>query len=345
MEIIGLNELDGRAMDAWHALRAANPALDSPYFHPGFARAVHESGNAVQVAVERDSAGEVCALLPLHCAGGLARPAGWPGADFQGPILAPGTPFDPRALLVAAGVRGFAFDHLLDCHEGFAPWVEDSRPSPHLDVTGGLAGYLGRVGRSGKDKMTEARRLTAKLEREHGPVRFEPGSRDPAVLDQVINLKRTQSRVTGGRDYFAGPGRIELAHRLLSTGTSAFGGLLSTVHSGDELVAAHFGLRAGGVLHWWFPVYAREFARFSPGWVLLRAVIEAAPVHGLDRIDLGRGEDDYKRRAMTGQSIVRQGMVSSGWRSTLRKVSLSAVTTAKASPLAPQLRALSRKFR
>src|SRR5258707_3012366 len=46
-----------------------------------------------------------------------------------------------------------------------------------------------------------------------------------------------------------------LMSRLLHTRDPAFAGILSTVHIGDDLVAAHFGIRADGVLHWWFPVY------------------------------------------------------------------------------------------
>src|SRR5205807_1131871 len=34
MRLTPLTQLTGRERDSWHALRAANPALDSPYFHP-----------------------------------------------------------------------------------------------------------------------------------------------------------------------------------------------------------------------------------------------------------------------------------------------------------------------
>jgi hypothetical protein len=54
MRIVPFEALGTEELDAWHRLRAANPALDSPYFHPGFAAAVHASGRPVQVAVGRD---------------------------------------------------------------------------------------------------------------------------------------------------------------------------------------------------------------------------------------------------------------------------------------------------
>ena len=42
VEVLGLNHLSDRDLEEWQALRNANPQLDSPYFHPAFARAVHE---------------------------------------------------------------------------------------------------------------------------------------------------------------------------------------------------------------------------------------------------------------------------------------------------------------
>ncbi|MET0238122.1 MAG: GNAT family N-acetyltransferase [Kibdelosporangium sp.] len=154
-------------------------------------------------------------------------------------------------------------------------------------------------------------------------------------------MKREQYASTGARDHFADPAERELLYRLLDSGL----GLLSTVHAGPHLLAAHFGIRSGDVLHWWFPVFDRKFGPLSPGWILLREVVRAAPELGITRIDLGRGEDDYKRRAMTGQSTVCIGAVTSGARTTVRRVSRKAISAAKASPIAPQLRAIARKFR
>ena len=84
--LVSFDALTGEEINAWHALRTGNTALDSPYFHPGFAAAVHASGRPVSVVVVRDVAGAVSALLPGHRKGARLRPVGWPGADFQGPV-------------------------------------------------------------------------------------------------------------------------------------------------------------------------------------------------------------------------------------------------------------------
>jgi CelD/BcsL family acetyltransferase involved in cellulose biosynthesis len=338
LRFVEFDALSAEELDAWHTLRAGNPHLDSPYFHPGFAAAVHASGRAVQVAVARDQAGGVRGLLPVHRERGRIRPAGWPAADFQGPVIAKGESF-PAADLLTGGVHSFEFDHLLDEAAGFEPWIESRRVSPFVDVSGGLDGYLGRASRSGKDNMGQARRRAAKAERTHGTVRFVADTPDPEALAEIIRLKRGQYAATGARDYFAEPDRLDLMTRLLHTREPGFAGILSTLHAGPHLVAAHFGIRSGGVLHWWFPVYDPAFSQFAPGWMLLRELVAAAPGLGIDRIDLGRGDDEYKRRAKTGEAIVCQGAVTkSSTRQIVRRARNAAVASAKSSPLGPGLR-------
>jgi CelD/BcsL family acetyltransferase involved in cellulose biosynthesis len=157
-------------------------------------------------------------------------------------------------------------------------------------------------------------------------------------LDTVIALKRHQYSATGSRDYFSHVEHADLLHRLLDAGGIEFGGMLSAIYAGPRLLAAHFGLRAGPVLHWWFPVYVAEFARLSPGWLLLRAIIDSATDLGLARIDLGRGDDEYKRRAMTGYQVVCEGAVIRNrlhHRAVLARRSV--VATVKSSRAAPAL--------
>ncbi|MFC5187694.1 GNAT family N-acetyltransferase [Actinomadura harenae] len=329
LRLVGLDALGSAELAAWHELRAADARYDSPYFHPAFAAAVHASGRPVTVAVA--SEGErITGIFALHRDGAVARPVGWPGADFQGPISAPGTPFPVRSLVSGASVRTLEFDHLADGLPGFEPWVESRRPSPFLDVSGGLDGYLGRASRSGKDNMGQARRRARKAERTLGPVTFEADTVDPAALDELIGLKRAQYAATGARDYFADPTRRDLLHRLLHSRSSDFGGVLSVVRAGPELLAAHFGLRSEGVLHWWFPVYDPAHSALSPGWILLRELVTAAPGLGITRIDLGRGEDEYKRRAKTGETYVCQGAVLRGpVARAVRRVRNNAVGTAR----------------
>jgi CelD/BcsL family acetyltransferase involved in cellulose biosynthesis len=336
--VLSFDALAPRHLAAWHGMVAANPDLASPYFHPGFARAVHAVHGDVRVVVTEQD-GDVRSLLAVQVRGGIARPVGMPGSDFQGPIVPPGAVFAPLRALRPLGVRTLAFDHLVEGAVGFAPWVDRRVGSPFVDVAGGLEGYLGRASSGGRAKVSKAKRLTDKLSRDHGDVRFTAEATDPLLLDQLIELKREQYRSTGARDWFAGRGHRELLRTLLDTRADGFAGTLSTLHSGTRLVAAHFGIRSGGVLHWWFPVYDRDFAAYAPGWILLRQLIVGAEQLGLRRIDLGRGEDEYKRKAMTGSTDVAAGEVTVvPLRRQLRALGRAARRSVVTSPLGPPLR-------
>jgi CelD/BcsL family acetyltransferase involved in cellulose biosynthesis len=154
-----------------------------------------------------------------------------------------------------------------------------------------------------------------------------------------VDRKREQYAATGARDHFAPVERRTLLSLLMATHEPGCEGMLSTLHFGDRLVAAHFGIRSQRVLHWWFPVYDPAFARFAPGWIMLRELALAAPELGLERIDLGRGDDEYKRRARTGELQVCEGAVTgTAARTVGHRARRAAVGAAKASPLAPLLR-------
>jgi CelD/BcsL family acetyltransferase involved in cellulose biosynthesis len=343
--LIALPDLAADEVDAWHRLRAANPALDSAYFHPAFASAVHASGASVTVAVTRDATGTVTTLLAGHRHGALLRPVGWPGADFQAPIAAPGEPAAPLDL-VPRQIREVRFDHLLAPGPQFDPYIVDRKTSPYLDTTGGLEGYLGRASKSGKENMGQARRRTAKAAREVGPVRFAADVVDDDTLARVVAFKRAQYAATGARDYFAEPDRIALMSRLLHTREPDFAGILSTLHIGGRLVAAHFGIRSATVLHWWFPVYDPAYAHLAPGWMLLRELVAATPDLGVSRIDLGRGDDEYKRRAKTGETVVCRATVTRSMTVWLaHRLRHHAVTVVKSSPIAPALRSIVQRLR
>ena len=87
-------------------------------------------------------------------------------------------------------------------------------------------------------------------------------------------------------------------------------------------------------------MFELSHAELAPGWMLLRELIAMAPETGLTRIDLGRGEEDYKRRAMTGSVSVCEGEVPADvLRRRMRLVRRAALEGLKSSALGPSLRA------
>ena len=88
--LIDFAALGAAELGKWQQVRAADPALDSPFFHPAFAGAVHALFGNVQVAINDEHQ----VWFPVQVSNGVARPAG-PGADFRArlqPLVCASTP-------------------------------------------------------------------------------------------------------------------------------------------------------------------------------------------------------------------------------------------------------------
>jgi CelD/BcsL family acetyltransferase involved in cellulose biosynthesis len=97
---------------------------------------------------------------------------------------------------------------------------------------------------------------------------------------------------------------------LLEQKTEGLGPMLSALYVGDRLAAVELGLRAGAVLHRWFPAYDQELAAYSPGLILLVEMARAAPGLGLRRFDMGKGLNQSKSSFMSGAVAVAEGSVA-----------------------------------
>ncbi len=139
----------------WCRLRAANPALYSPYFAWEFFDAVARATGTLELAVFRSGGADV-GYLPFHRVGR----GGSPMSAFEGVVAAPSFVFDPLAFLDACG------------------WT------PSRSTTRSRRDCPGRrtsaAGRSGFGRLKELRRV---LRRAHGAVRFEWDVRDPCVFE------------------------------------------------------------------------------------------------------------------------------------------------------------------
>ena len=112
-----------------------------------------------------------------------------------------------------------------------------------------------------------------------------------ALLDQLVEWKSHQYRRTGRRDVFAEPGMRRLVHDLLDRQDKEFTAPLAVLRAGDDVVAAHLGLRSPEILAWWFPVYVTRFSRYSPGLIFCLELLREMPAEGLRLLDLGKGEE------------------------------------------------------
>ena len=302
-------ELGTAERDAWCAFQRDDPALASPFLAPEFAAAVDVTRDDARVAVIED-AGVIAAFLAFSLAGdGAGMPIGATICDAQALVARAGFDWDPAALVRAAGLESWSFDHLVSTQLPFEPFHHARHPSPTVDLSAGHDAYLAQVRASSKNVLAQVARRRRKLAREIGDVVVEWQTRDGRALDTLFGWKSAQYRETGVWDRFDQPWIVDAVRTLAATAADGLTGLLSTLRAGDHLVALHFGLLGRDRLVWWFPAYDASFGNYSPGLILLLDLIAEAAARGITLVDLGRGEHHYKLRVANGEYDVAEGVV------------------------------------
>jgi CelD/BcsL family acetyltransferase involved in cellulose biosynthesis len=304
--VVRPEELGAAELEAWRHMQLATPDLANPFLAADFTRAVGRVRDDTRVAVLEEGQ-RIVGFFPFHRGRfGAGTPIAL--ADVQALIHTPGLTWDPRELLAGCGLAVWEFDHLLARQTPFAPHHKRATQSPIIDLSDGFPAYLERRARA-SERVRVARRKARKLAREWGDVRFEFESRDREGLRRVLRWKSAQYRRTGHADRFAIPWVAQLVEELFELRAEACAGSLSLVWAGDRLVAGHFGLRSERVLASCFPTYDVAAARYSPGWLLFMRMAEGAADCGLQHLDLGKGDEEYKRSLKTGDLPLAEGWV------------------------------------
>ena len=310
VRVIEACDLPREEIAHWAALQHADPALASPYFSPHFALAVAQVRENVFVGLIENGS-ETVGFFPFQRHGqGVGKPVGWPLSDYHGVVAGPGTSCEALPLIRACGLSVFDFDHLLASQQGFAPFHLSVEGSPYLDLSQGYDRYIEARSRDGT-KVVNARMASKwrKMEREFGTLHFQAHVPDGEAMDKLRAWKSAQYRRTKALDLFAFSWPVRLLERLQYCQEADFGGMLSTLHAGDTLVAVHLGLRSKSVWHYWFPAYHVDFGKYSPGYYLILQMAQTANDLGLTTIDLGKGSLDYKQRLASGTVDVASGYV------------------------------------
>jgi CelD/BcsL family acetyltransferase involved in cellulose biosynthesis len=288
-------------------------SLGSPFLSWPFVEAIGQVRDDARVATFFDGP-EICGFLPFQAGSDhTGLPIGATACDAQAVLARPGWTFEPGELIDAAGLSRWSFDHLTTQQAAFHPYHHRRHRSPFVDLAGGYDAFVEEVRTHSRDLITQVGRRRRKLEREVGPVRCHWQSSDPeADLLLLSQWKSEQYAREGTWDRFAVPWIAQALDLLAGSRDPTCTGLLTSVRAGDQLVAAHFGLLGTDRLSWWFPTYNPEFARYSPGLILLLDIIAEAAKRGLRMVDLGRGEHGYKLRVTSRFYEVAEGEVVAG---------------------------------
>jgi CelD/BcsL family acetyltransferase involved in cellulose biosynthesis len=330
----------------WASLQVECPEFSSPFFRPEFTESVAAVRDDVYVA-QIFSGGAVAGFFPFQRTRlGFGYPVGGGRSNYQGVVMHPGMDWDARALIRACGLRAYAFDHFIASQRAFRPYQASRAPSSVIDVSGGYDAFLAERRAAGSEIVAQTERKARKLEREIGPLQFEPESHDRALLQLLMRWKSDQYARTGRIDQFSIPWNVALIERIHTATGPDFGGTLSVLRTGDRVAALVFGMRSRDTWHYWFPTYDRELAAYSPGVILLLRITQEAASRGMRIVDLGKDEAVYKQRFRTGVIEVAEGrVVPSSSLAALVRLQSGCVALARHTPLARPLRAAKREVR
>lgn len=305
---------------AWEKL-LAEAATGGAFFSPSYAQAVRATlGVDIRVILLRRGR-KLVGVMPLQRAGGwlgrwgLHEPIGGVMTDYVGLIAAPDVQTSWPALLRGGRVACLYFTHLDETQQrhglsGHAPH-KGLRTVIHAD---GGAAHWQCLRVQDKKLVGDTERRERKLVQDYGALTFRLRSDRPREdLEELIRLKRAQYLRTGhpGAPLFD-ERYVGLLQHLLDNPSPSMDPMLSTLTIDTRLVAAHLGMVANGVLHYWFPVYDEIFAAYSPGRILFRQVLLAARGQGIRTIDRGEGDTQAKRDFATESHLYFRGLVSTG---------------------------------
>lgn len=333
-------QLSPAQIQAWSAIQRGNPDLQSPFLRPEFALAVSRVRSDVEVGVLEEARRPVGFFPFQRGQWNMAKPVGGRLCNREAMIVPQNLSWNIQDVLVGCGLRAWEFSHLPVTQIPLQRYFWNATPAVYMDLSDGFDQYVAR--RSSKETITTTQRRTRKIQREIGPLCFEPQTTDSRVLDKLLEWKRQQYQRTGAPDAFAYPWTVQLLKLLLTEKHAELSLMMSALYVADRLIAVDLGLRAFGVLHSWFPAYEQEFSTYSPGSILLLQCAQAAASQGIHRMELGKCTSSlnaYKAHFMTGSTMVAEGCAVRGLAATVMRHGMHKLKAwAKSSPLAPSAR-------
>ncbi|MES2186480.1 MAG: GNAT family N-acetyltransferase [Pseudomonadota bacterium] len=148
--------------------------------------------------------------------------------------------------------------------------------------------------------FADTRRQLRRLQ-EGGTVRMEldipPGAEHDRVMAALAQQKGRRWRDTGNPDAFVAlPGFAAFFAQLNTRPLQGIRAVVSALYLDDHPIATHWGLRSNDNerYYWLMPAYDADWAKFSPGRLLMEAVIQQCIAEKVAVFDLTVGDEVYK---------------------------------------------------
>jgi CelD/BcsL family acetyltransferase involved in cellulose biosynthesis len=308
----------GKAEAVWRELESRH-ITHTPYqrfdFLASWQRQVGErEGASALIAIARDAERRPLALLPLAS----FRKFGVTIASFMGgkhstfnmalwdrDFAAGATEADMAALM--AGISEHSGADLLALYQQPKTWLDLPNPLallPHQPSANDCPLLVMEPGADPSTRISNSfrRRLKGKERKlTPQPVRYYIAGEDADItrlLDWFFQVKPLRMAEQKLPNVFADPG-IEDFVRAACLARLDGGGRAIDIHAlecGDEVIAIFAGVADGHRFSMMFNTYTMSGnAKYSPGLILMRDIIDHYAANGYRALDLGIGSDDYKR--------------------------------------------------
>ncbi|HEV2872633.1 MAG TPA: GNAT family N-acetyltransferase [Actinomycetota bacterium] len=296
----------GAVADEWD--RLADAAKVAPFLRPAWTQAWWEAfgGGRLEIVTLRQG-GSLTALIPLHRRLGRRLSASnWHTPQFGMVTAGP----DAAAALAATLFERRPFELSLGFVDASSPELELYRDaaaaaryrvlertlerSPYVTTTGTWEAFAReRLSRNRRSQLGRARR---RLERE-GRVGLEIAhgrERPEELLAEAFRVEASGWKGDEGTAITSRPETLRF-YREIARWAAGQGWLrIAFLRLDGRALATMLLLETGGVLYYLKGGYDPLFDRFSPGVVLLGAVIEHACGSGIERVELLGGDERYK---------------------------------------------------
>jgi len=303
------SELTTSEREAWVVFTDHDRALASPYFRLEFAECCEEVRSDTRVLVVRER-GQIAGFLPMQMGKvGYARPLAGPLSDVHGVIAEPGRDVDLKAWLKAGGVPLFEFHSALGLQ---ACWDEHSTVQDGswiIDMSDGYDDFESRRAKAEPKAFRNVRSRRRKLEDVDGGFEFRMEDDRPEAFAAMMAWKSQQYQRTNVFDVFSVRWTGDLLAALMKKRSDRFRGVCSTLNIDGKIAAVHVGMASETRCQYWFPAYDPAFNKVSPGLLLLLEKVRFASEKGMDSVELGPGDYDFKRNLGSWQIPLAQGCI------------------------------------
>ena len=284
-EIFKIDELNAEDRAIWISLIESGP-LHSPLLHPDFVQHVAKCRRDVRIIKSQDAHGKR-AFLAIHKRPfGVARPIGATFSDYHALIAEPGFSGGLETSLADTGIHAFHYFNLIESGASDARgwWAECGPQKCPRDA----------FANSHPKRAKQLRRLGRKLAKEQGDATLIIDDKRQTTLDALREWKADQFKASGRHNVLGATWVRHLLDRLQDGARRDIAGFMVSLNIDGHPIAAEFGPRWGEVFHPWLAAYNPDYARYSPGHLLVHDFLGRMEEAGLSRYDFGAGDEAHK---------------------------------------------------